>query len=222
MRAALLQESKKEMLQFAGKKPYYLDRASVAAADALPEGGMRILDMCAAPGGKSVRLAQNMAEGAALVCNERSKERYRRLLVTLEDCIPNDIRSRISAMRGDGALLWRKHLTFDRILLDAPCSSERHVIADEKYLKQWSPARIKSLAFEQYALISSAWRMLSPGGHLVYCTCALCSEENEGVIAKLLHKREDAEVVRASFTLPDEADGAGPMYFAVVKKRLVD
>ena len=70
--------------------------------------------------------------------------------------------------------------------LDVPCSSERHVFADEKYLDMWSPSRIKSLAIEQWALLSSAYRLLRNDGFLLYSTCALNPKENDLFIVSLM------------------------------------
>jgi 16S rRNA C967 or C1407 C5-methylase (RsmB/RsmF family) len=130
---------------------------------------------------------------------------------------------------------------FDAILLDAPCSSERHVLADPKYLSEWSPSRIKTLSMAQWALLSSAWRMLKPSGYLLYSTCALSPDENDYVVAKLLKKFDNVKVCEPkialnykNFTdselpeyentefgahvLPDKAGGAGPLYFCLLQK----
>ena len=118
------------------EKSYFLDRASVLAALCLPlEGASDILDLCAAPGGKTLVLASRMPEDAHLSSNERSPERKHRLAVVVETCLPTSISERVKTSCSDGAT-WctRQSECFDRILLDAPCSSERHVIADPKYL----------------------------------------------------------------------------------------
>lgn len=247
LKAALLMPSSPVVWECGGK-PYYMDRASIIAAAALPQGGKRVLDMCAAPGGKALVLSQAMSTDGILTCNERSKSRVVRLSHTLDDCLSSDVKARVSITCYDGALMCRAVPLprYDRILLDAPCSSERHVIADNKYLAQWSPARIRSLAVEQWALLSCAWRMLTAGGYLLYSTCALCTEENDEIIKRLLHKFSNAQIILDS-TLPDgflpqgfaipviehteygrqilpdtsgnlSAAGAGPIYFALVKK----
>lgn len=246
LREALLKESTPIAWQVGEDAPYYMDTASIMAAATLPAGGKRILDMCAAPGGKSLVIASLMDADASLVCNERSATRYHRLCRTIDDCLPPAIRERVSTACSDGATMCRRTqgALYDRILLDAPCSSERHVLTDSKYLAMWSPARIKSLSMAQWALVSSAWRMLTPGGYLLYSTCALCTEENDGIIQRLLHKFKDATTdgslsfdndcikgfapgyhspiaERTEYglaVLPGIACGAGPIYFAVVMK----
>ncbi|MBR1404450.1 MAG: RsmB/NOP family class I SAM-dependent RNA methyltransferase [Treponema sp.] len=226
-----------------GEKSYFLDSASVRAAVSLPlENASDILDLCAAPGGKTLVLACNMGENAQLLSNERSPERKNRLLNTVRDCLPQEIQSRVQVICKDGAVMCRANeSSFDAILLDAPCSSERHVLADEKYLSEWSPSRIKTLSMAQWALLSSAWRMLRAGGYLLYSTCALSPDENDCVIEKLLKKFDDAKLCEpkialnyneftksalpeyektqfGAHVLPDKANGAGPLYFCLLQK----
>ena len=231
------------------EKSYFLDSASVLAALCLPlDGAENILDLCAAPGGKTLVLASRMPSDAKLSSNERSPERKHRLSVVVETCLPLSISERVQTSCSDGAT-WctRQSECFDRILLDAPCSSERHVIADPKYLNTWSPSRIKTVATEQWALLSSAYRLLSPDGILLYSTCALCPEENDGMIERLykkFNKEGDSFVLLepqpdiseiAAFAeinlpgfektqygymiMPDKQKGAGPIYFSIIKKQ---
>lgn len=214
-------------------KAYYLDAGSVEAVSALPlENISTILDMCAAPGGKSLYIASHMPADATLVCNEYSRERKRRLQQVIEDHIPVDIRNRI-VITGRDASRWSRYeqCAFDRILLDAPCSSERHVLSSSVHLAQWSPARIKNLAQRQWALLSGAWLVLKPGGSLVYATCALSYEENDGIIDRLLKKYTDVSVssqqlsggkgerlVHGFHVLPDTSGGSGPLYYVLLHK----
>ncbi len=226
-----------------GQKSYFLDSGSVRAAVSLPlEGAVDILDLCAAPGGKTLVLASNMAENATLLSNERSPERKNRLVNTVKDCLPQEIQERGTVICKDGAQMCLKNEEkFDAILLDAPCSSERHVLADPKYLAEWSPSRIKTLSMAQWALLSSAWRMLRAGGHLLYSTCALSPDENDNVVAKLLKKFDDVKILEPKISLnfskfienelpdyektqygahilPDRSKGAGPLYFCLIQK----
>ena len=239
------------------QKPYYLDRASIFAAECLPlEEAVDILDLCAAPGGKTLILASRMREDAVLSSNERSAQRKHRLSVVVEECLPPQIGERVKVSCSDGST-WctRQTECFDSILLDAPCSSERHVIADSKYLEQWSPSRIKTVTMEQWSLLSCAFRLLRRGGYLLYSTCALCPQENDGMIERLIKKfgqgslnlskgeafsviaKSEAEpvIARSETTrqstsiileptlyghqiLPDKSNGAGPIYFSLIKK----
>lgn len=249
LRESLFGETVYAELSCGGAEKYFLDPASVFAALQLPlEGADHILDMCAAPGGKTLVIASRMAEDAELVSNERSPARKNRLAQVVQNCLPEEIRNRIKISCSDGAK-WCTTQTevYDRILLDAPCSSERHVLADEKYLSQWSPSRIKSLSMEQWALLSSAYRLLVPGGYLLYSTCALCPSENDGVVSRLFQKFSDAELCftdsepavkenierlcslpsliqpeRTEYgfhILPDKSAQCGPIWFTLIHKK---
>jgi 16S rRNA (cytosine1407-C5)-methyltransferase len=217
--------------------PYHLDSASVNAAMLLrlPESG-QILDACAAPGGKSLVLASRMAPGSTLLCNELSSDRRRRLSDVLDAHLESDLRRRVRVSGFDAAAAGGRlseRGRFAAILLDAPCSSERHVLRDQKALDAWTPARIRYLAQRQWSLLSSAFLLLAPGGSLVYATCALSSEENDGPVRRLFKKYGDSvgldgiaegEVPAFEATehgiqyLPDRASGAGPLYVARLKR----
>jgi 16S rRNA (cytosine1407-C5)-methyltransferase len=216
-------------------EPYYMDSASIFAAGSLelpPEG--RILDACAAPGGKSLVLASRLAPGMSLVANELSADRRRRLRDVLDRHLSPDLRMRVQVTGRDAASLCRSMPSaFDAILLDAPCSSERHVLADAAALARWSPARVRGLAVRQWALLSSALIMLKEGGCLVYSTCALGAEENDRIAARAERKLgrkiafdrpvyagpgEAEETEYGIAVLPDRARGAGPMYVCRIRK----
>ena len=222
-----------------GCEPYFLDAASVFAAASLDLGaageGAPVLDACAAPGGKTLVLASRLPEGARLVANELSPDRRRRLAAVLDRHLPPGLRPRVELRGADAAALCRRLPgAFGAILLDAPCSSERHVLADAAALAEWSPARIRNLAARQWALLSSAFLMLAPGGCLVYSTCSLAPEENDAVARRLGGKYGNAAVYDpprldeapsgaertdlGAMVLPDAAAGAGPMYVCRVRK----
>ena len=216
-------------------KPYMMDRASILAAASLklPDAGM-ILDACAAPGGKSLVLASRMGANVRLLSNELSAERRRRLVNALDEHLDDEKRRRVSVSGFDAAELggrrseWNR---FDAILLDAPCSSERHVIRSAKALAEWSPARPRSLSRRQWALLSAAFLLLRQGGSLVYATCALTHDENDGSVSRLFSKYSGAiELDEPDFPegektefgrliLPDSSGGMGPMYIARFRKR---
>ena len=213
-------------------QPYFMDEASILVSSLLPGGeNLEILDMCASPGGKTLSIALTM-KNASIVANDRSPDRVRRLKESIM-LLPGDIRERMVVTRRDASkwCLYEKE-RYDRILLDAPCSSERHVLNDEKHLSIWSPSRPKRLSVEQYALLSSAFLTVKNGGYILYSTCSVNPGENEGVIAKLFKKHKD-EVEEIKCTLPnseereyglmlmpDKAGGIGPMYACLIRKRL--
>ena len=216
-------------------KPYIMDRASVLAAASLrlPDSGL-ILDACAAPGGKSLVLASRMAPDVKLLCNELSGERRRRLVKVLDEHLDSEKRRFVSVSGFDAAGLGGKRKEwnrFDAILLDAPCSSERHVIHSVKALAEWTAARPRSLSRRQWALLSAAFLLLKPGGSLVYATCALTTEENDEPVSRLLEKYSgEIELETPEFgagektkygrlILPYLFDGMGPMFVARFRKR---
>jgi 16S rRNA C967 or C1407 C5-methylase (RsmB/RsmF family) len=211
--------------------PYYLDDASRLAAQALPLGGAPdILDMCAAPGGKTLVLASQMDTGARLIANERSARRRERLRRVLDEHLPPDMRARIE-VSGHDATRWGLYErdAYDRILLDVPCSSERHILASEEHLHRWSPARSRHLATQAFAMLAAAIDAARPGGLILYATCALSPQENDGVIDKAEKKRAGRYRVRAAdvpwaeptrhgyHILPDRAEGRGPIYLSLLE-----
>lgn len=212
-------------------EPYRLDSASVKAAAALRlPGSGEILDACAAPGGKSLVIAGRMPAGVRLLCNELSSDRRRRLSDVLDRHLPPGTRRAVTVSGFDAAAAAARpgeRGRFAAILLDAPCSSERHVLASQSALEQWTPARIKFLSRRQWSLLSAAFLMLAPGGSLVYATCALSPEENDGPVTRLFAKYGDAvqldplpddgaseRTAHGVIYLPDRAGGAGPLYIA--------
>jgi 16S rRNA C967 or C1407 C5-methylase (RsmB/RsmF family) len=212
---------------------YLLDAASVVAAEALAvQAGDDVLDLCAAPGGKSLVLAAALAGQGALTANDRSVPRRMRLVRALDAYLPAPIRERVR-VTGHDATRWSLHEqdAYDRILLDAPCSSEQHVLADPKALRDWSPARSRQLARRQYAMLASALDAVRVGGQIVYATCALAPEENDGIVGRLLGDKRRVGRARALepsgpfgertehgwAILPDRT-GWGPMWFARIER----
>jgi 16S rRNA (cytosine1407-C5)-methyltransferase len=213
-----------------------MDRASVLAALSLrlPHEGP-ILDTCAAPGGKSLVIASVMGPGIELLSNELSVERRRRLVNVLDEHLPPSVRAQIKVSGFDAAAQGGRKTErgrFAAILLDAPCSSERHVMADPSALAKWTAARPRFLARRQWALLSSAFLLLQNGGSLVYVTCAVTPEENDGVAARLIEKYRDEAVLDTPdfpegeptdygrIVLPDTCGGMGPMYVARFGKKV--
>lgn len=232
LKSALLESS--ETMGFAEDllQPYFLDEASVIAASLLPvQPGDAVLDMCAAPGGKSLVLATRLHGSGSLVCNDRSSQRRARLKRVIDDHLPASFRSIVSITSHD-ATKWGLHErdAYDAILLDAPCSSERHVLQDPKALAIWGPARTKHLAIQQFAMLAAALDAVRVGGHILYSTCSISTLENEGVIAKLQKKRvgryEEIHLEapfsekrdHGAIILPDSGGGRGPLYFCLIRR----
>lgn len=197
---------------------YLADPGTRLAVEALaPEAGERIVDACAAPGGKSLAIADRMGEGI-LVAVDVPGARHERLAENLKR-----IPAGVSAKRVEGDLRKASSLmgmqpgTFDAVLVDAPCSNTgvmRHRV-DVKWRLQ--PADFGKHARQQVDLLCAAARWLKPGGRLVYSTCSIDAEENTGVVDAFLRTVEGADYALASQTvaLPWEVghDGAGVAVF---------
>lgn len=152
--------------------------------------GEIILDMCASPGSKSTQIAQDMQNKGMLVCNDMTTKRIAPLSINLQRCsVTNSVVSVMNGFRFGGI-----GVKFDRILLDAPCSGTGTIRKSLKTIQMWNPGMIKRLSKTQKGLIESAFTALKPGGTMVYSTCTLEPEENEGVITHLLNKFEDASI----------------------------
>ncbi|MDD7255800.1 RsmB/NOP family class I SAM-dependent RNA methyltransferase [Bullifex porci] len=212
---------------------YFLDRASILVAQLLPlKEGDNVLDMCAAPGGKTLVMLSKMNGNIYLTANDRSRDRKQRLDEVIRSHIPEQWQERIKTTCYD-ASTWGLHEkeVYDAILLDAPCSSERHVIKSEKHLAMWSPSRPKRLAIEQYALLASAFDAVKKGGYILYSTCSINPEEDEKVIEKLIKRKESLfdiinfdlefseERAYGRIILPDSANNLGPLYACLIRKK---
>lgn len=232
LREALLAPATPVALTTGLEKTYYLDEASITAAALLPvHPGDSVLDMCAAPGGKSLLLAQALGGSGSLVCNDRSSQRRQRLRKVIEEHLSEELRAIITFTSHD-ATRWGLYEqdAYDAILLDAPCSSERHVLQSPKFLAQWSPSRTKRLALQQFAMLAAALEAVKPGGYILYSTCSISPLENEEVIVKLEKKRKDryeeiplkipfAEAHSyGNIILPDMAQGRGPLYLCLLRR----
>lgn len=170
------------------------------ALDAQP--GETILDLAAAPGGKTLHLAALMNNEGMLSAVEAIKGRFHHLRANLTRCGVSNCKTYLM----DGRSVGRKCLErFDRILLDAPCSSEARIRADDPTSwKHWKPRKVRACAHKQIGLIRAAWQALKPGGTLMYCTCSFAPEENEAVVQALLEREENLSVLEIP-GLPDAA-----------------
>ena len=254
-----------------------LDAASLLAVSVLgPKPGDKVLDLCAAPGGKSVALAQLLRPedfdeacpslgGGCLHSNEVNHARNKRLSSNLQSYLPALLfrGDEVRVLKFDGADVNAvQNLPlgpggYDKVLLDAPCSSERHIIHAHAKAKQggrvadevatWRSGHPKKMAKTQAALLMTALRAVRVGGNILYATCSLSSDENDGVVDKvieLVQKERKKLRVRWGLTvlsgalaeegldqwaeptkhgwivLPDHQGGGkwGPLFFALIGK----
>ncbi len=219
---------------------YFLDPASLRVAALLDvQPGDAVLDLCAAPGGKALCIADALVDDDGgldghLHLNELSDARRFRLLSTLRGWLPAPAASAILLTGHDGSRFGlHRPDAFDRVLLDAPCSSERHVLLDAAALQAWTPSRPRQLAQRQFALLCAAIDACRPGGRVVYATCALLEAENDAVVARALTRRSGrvhkvalpASDLRLSGSEPTahgwrwlpDTSGEGPMYAALLE-----
>jgi len=207
-----------------GKHPYheaglfYIQEPSAMAVGALvdPQPGETVLDLCAAPGGKTTHLAGRMNGEGLLVANEPHPARAKILSQNIERL---GIRNAVVTNEMPDRLADRFPVFFDRILVDAPCSGEGMFRKDPDACAEWSPDHLTMCASRQLDILESASRMLKPGGRLVYSTCTFSPEENEGSISRFveLHPEfsiEDAQAYEGfdrgrTDWIPNPAPGIG-------------
>ncbi len=210
---------------------YLMDAASILPVEALDiQPGEKVVDLCAAPGGKSFLCALKLKGQGLLISNDRSAARRARIHQVFDTYIPKTEQKNLTVTSYDATKwsLYQKNM-YDKVLLDAPCSSERHVLEDSKELALWAPGRTKAIAITQFAMLASALDIVKVGGTIVYSTCALSQLENDDIIKKLYAKRAGRfELLRKEFSfgeptefgwqvLPDTT-GWGPFYLAVIKR----
>ena len=236
LRAAMLQTPEKVKRScFQGHAEYVLDEASILAGEALgTQPGEKVLDLCAAPGGKALIILEALDGRGKLTANELSFARRKRLEEVMRTHVPVANLQGVQITGYDGNQFGLKRAgEFDRVLLDAPCSSERHLLEEDPSMNDWKESRTKQLGPRQYSLLCAALLALKPGGTLVYSTCSISPLENDEVVARLLKRKSDQvrldeslqglekfEKTRVGFQIfPDQAAGAGPIYLSRLIKR---
>lgn len=164
---------------------YYIQEPSAMSAAALlqAEPGETVLDLCAAPGGKSTQIASSMKGEGLLVVNEIHPARAKILSQNVERM---GIRNALVCNESPASLAEHFPAFFDRILCDAPCSGEGMFRKDADAVGEWSPEHVVMCADRQFSILLEAEKMLKPGGRLVYSTCTFSEEENEDVISRFL------------------------------------
>lgn len=167
-----------------------------------PRPGERVLDLAAAPGSKTLQLAAMMKGDGELAAVEPVKPRFMRLKRNLSENGAPWVRTYLQ----DGTRVWKHRPEyFDRVLLDAPCSSEGRFHEDDpESYAYWSERKISEMERKQRQLLFSAIQCLRPGGLLVYSTCSLAPEENEAVIDRMLRRFDDALTLEPITPVIDE------------------
>ncbi len=159
-----------------------------------------VLDMCAAPGSKTCQMAELMNSDGRIIALENVKSRFFKLK-SVVDLLGANI---VEPIFTDGRRYRPAGVLFDRVLVDAPCSSEgRFKSEDKESFAYWSPRKIKEMQHKQKGLLLSAGRLVKAGGSLVYSTCTFAPEENECVVDWFLRKSKE-NFILAEIELPKE------------------
>lgn len=210
-----------------GKHPYhemglyYIQEPSAMSAAALlaPKPGMRVLDLCAAPGGKSTQLATYLGDSGLLVSNENNTQRSRILSQNIERMgIKNAI------VTNEDSFVLASHFPgfFNAIQVDAPCSGEGMFRKLPEAIEQWSMENVAICAARQKEILDNAAVMLKPGGTIVYSTCTFSKEENEDVIEYFLERHPDFTLEEMERFWPHKVDGEGHFVAKLVRRGCVD
>ncbi len=186
---------------------YLQSLSSMIPALALaPRPGERVLDIAAAPGSKTTQMAALMENSGAILAVELDKIRAERLRhnVTLQGCRIVEVKT------GPGEKIGREMPgSFDRVLLDVPCSGEgRFVVGEPASSRSWSPRLVADRARLQRRLLASGFQALRPGGVLVYSTCTLNLEENERII-QWARESFALEIEKLPLSVPGAWSGLG-------------
>ncbi len=173
---------------------YYMQEPSAASAVTVlaPRPGEYILDLCAAPGGKSTQIAAALGGTGLLWCNEYIKARAQILLQNLERL---GVRNAVVSNADTAPLCEQLEGCFDAVLADVPCSGEGMFRKEEVALTQWSEGLVQECADRGKAILHNASLAVRDGGRIVYSTCTFAPEENEIQIARFLQTHPDFELL---------------------------
>lgn len=208
--------------------------AAVAAISEVADRPLRYLDACAAPGGKTICAIDRLPADAFVVANEYDQ---RRAAVLVENLAKHGS-GRAVVTRGDASAINGPDAFFDIIAADVPCSGEGMMRKEEAAAAQWSAGLVASCAALQQQIVDNLWRMLRPGGCLIYSTCTFNRSENEAVVQHIVEDLggralpiaglERPEIVRAYQAdfpayrfLPGRVDGEG-QFIALIQKPAED
>ncbi len=199
---------------------YLQEAASMIPPEALqPEEQDSILDLCASPGSKTTQTAAKMKNNGLIIANDNQISRLKPLQINLQRCgVTNTV---ITLMEGR----WFKNYPkkFDKIMVDAPCSGIGTIRKSLQTIQWWNPNFIKQMAGLQKQLLETAFNLLKEDGTLVYSTCTLEPEENEGVIHNLLSAYENAKLEKINLEIKSSEpvlEFEGQAYNPEIKKCL--
>ncbi|RKN85054.1 RsmB/NOP family class I SAM-dependent RNA methyltransferase [Paenibacillus ginsengarvi] len=196
---------------------YYIQEPSAMSSAELlaPQPGDIVLDLAAAPGGKTTQIAAMMKGRGLLVTNEIHPARAKILSENVERM---GIANAVVVCAAPDALARKFAGMFDKIMLDAPCSGEGMFRKDAEAVSEWSPDHVTMCAARQLDILNSAAVMLKPGGQLAYSTCTFNCEENENAIDSFLAGHPDFRLVRTERLWPHLVRGEGHFVALLSKK----
>ena len=184
---------------------YYLQEASAMAPVALldPQPGERVCDLCSAPGGKTTQIAGRMLGKGFLLCNEWSPKRAKILSQNIERM---GVANALVTNEDTSVLAKRFAGSFDKVLIDAPCSGEGMFRKEEAAVTDWSIETVQMCARRQAEILHNGAQLVRPGGRLVYSTCTFAPEEDELAVAAFLenHPEFEPEIIKAPWFVPGE------------------
>lgn len=224
---------------------YHLDCASIVAASAAgPVENARALDMCAAPGGKTLVLASTLGPDGSILANDRSSARGARLKRVLDKHLPESLRVQVATSGRDARRFGIcEPERYDIVLADVPCNSEAHLLQGSGRIDRWSRSRVKRIASDAFAILRSATQTARIGGRIVYATCSLTPDENELLVERAIERgRKKGPMIKPhplpehlastahafgirietsgfGFRIwPDRNGGRGPIFFSILER----
>lgn len=203
--------------------------AQLAVAALAPQPGERVLDACAAPGGKTAQLLEAVGAAGQVLALDVDARRLARVGETLRRLRRLDARVQLQAADAADTGRWWDGRAFDAILVDAPCSATGIIRRQPDIKWHRRPEDIPALAAQQSRLLDALWPLLRPGGRLLYATCSVLAEENADRIASFLATHPDAEALPldARFGRPSGAgrqrlpgeDGMDGFFYALLRRQ---
>ena len=184
----------------------HVSAAAMSEQQEEPVSSERILDLCAAPGGKSTQIAEYMRGRGMLITNEIHPQRAKILSENIERM---GISNAIVLNETPESLSKRFIAFFDRILVDAPCSGEGMFRKNDNAGEEWSEENVALCAERQDGILDCAATMLKPGGRLVYSTCTFAPAEDEGSVSRFLEAHPDFYLEKEERLMPHKVKGEG-------------
>ena len=190
---------------------YLQDEASQLVADVMEvKRAERVLDLCAAPGGKTTLMADRAGDEAFIVAADRSATRMATIVATMR---LHELKSIMPVILDATEPLPFERESFDRVMVDAPCSGTGTLRANPEIRWRLAPADFASFASQQKRIVSRAVEVLKPGGRLVYSTCSVEREENEEVVATI----DQLRVIKTIRTWP-QREGSDGFFMSILEK----